>query len=261
MDTLQQKQSKILLIGEICEDIYIFGNVDRISPEAPVPVLKYSSRNIRKGMAGNVYDNILGMSCNTKIDFWCNKHHKIKKIRYIDEKSKYQIMRYDIEKNLQVLSESKINNCQSHYDAIVISDYDKGFLNNQIIETITSKFKNSKIFIDTKKKDLSCFKNSIIKLNEIESLKSQNRHSSSQIITTLGSRGCEFNNVFYPAAPVEVYDVCGAGDVFLAALVVRWLETKDLTAAIKTANNCAALSVTKLGCYTLKRTEYENICV
>ena len=142
MDTLQQKQSKILLIGEICEDIYIFGNVDRISPEAPVPVLKYSRRDIRKGMAGNVYDNILGMSRNTKIDFWCNKHHKIKKIRYIDEKSKYQIMRYDIEKNLQVLSESKINNCQSHYDAIVISDYDKGFLNNQIIETITSKFKN-----------------------------------------------------------------------------------------------------------------------
>jgi D-glycero-beta-D-manno-heptose-7-phosphate kinase len=261
MDTLQQKQSKILLIGEICEDIYIFGNVDRISPEAPVPVLKYSSRDIRKGMAGNVYDNILGMSCNTKIDFWCNKHHKIKKIRYIDEKSKYQIMRYDIEKSLQALSESKINNCQSQYNAIVISDYDKGFLNSQVIETITSKFKNSKIFIDTKKKDLSCLKNSIIKLNEIESLKSQNRHNSSQIITTLGARGCEFNDVFYPTAPVEVYDVCGAGDVFLAALVVRWLETKDLIDAIKTANNCAALSVTKLGCYTLKRAEYENIRV
>ena len=116
-------------------------------------------------------------------------------------------------------------------------------------------------FVDTKKKDLSCFKNSIIKLNELEARESINLDKTSKIITTLGSKGCRFSNITYATKPVEVYDVCGAGDVFLAALVVRWLETKDMEFAIKTANNCAALSVTKLGCYTVERKEYENLCI
>jgi bifunctional ADP-heptose synthase (sugar kinase/adenylyltransferase) len=44
-------------------------------------------------------------------------------------------------------------------------------------------------------------------------------------------------------------------------MFARWLETKDMNASIKTANNCASLSVTKLGCYTVTRSEYESLRV
>ena len=258
-DIQQQKQYNILLIGELCQDIYVFGEVNRLSPEAPVPVLKKIREEYKAGMAGNVYDNMQKMTGDVEIDFYCNEIQNIKKIRYIDEKSNYQIMRYDVEKSLYQLKFEDITKID--YDVVVISDYNKGYLSRAFIKQITTEFKNCKIFVDTKKKNISHFKNSIIKLNEAEARASIGLDASSDVIITLGSKGCQFNNITYPVKPVEVYDVCGAGDVFLAALVVRWLETKDIDSAIKTANNCAALSVTKLGCYTVTRKEYENLCV
>jgi len=256
-DTQQQKQYKILLIGEICQDVYVFGNVNRLSPEAPVPVLKKRKKKKKAGMAGNVHNNIMNMAKNIEIDFCCNDIQNIKKIRFIDEKSNYQIMRYDIEKPLTRLSVEDIP--AEDYDLIVISDYNKGFVDNYIICEIVNKFSTVKMFADTKKTDLQSFNNAVVKLNESEFIESHSHPHSCEIIVTLGDRGCTYKDKIYATKKVDVHDVCGAGDVFLAALVVRWLETNDMNDAIKTANNCAALSVTKLGCYTLSRREYEDI--
>ena len=258
-DTQQRKKLKILLIGEICRDVYVFGSVDRISPEAPVPVLKKKRKEYREGMAGNVFKNINSISNNTDIMIYSNSIDDIKKIRFIDEKSNYQIMRYDIEKDLNSLKFDSIEKID--YDAIVISDYNKGFLNDKLIKKLFSNFKNSKIFVDTKRKDISIFKNCILKINEKESKEINFQNRETKIIKTMGQKGCTYLEETYPVHKVDVHDVCGAGDVFLAALVVRWLETKDIGSAIKTANNCAALSVTKLGCYSLTREEYENLCI
>ncbi len=255
----QQKPYKILLVGEICQDVYIFGEVNRLSPEAPVPVLKKSRKEYRLGMSGNVHKNIQEMSSNTEVHFYCNSIKKIKKIRYIDEKSKYQIMRYDIEKELLPLDVSEITD--QDYDLIVISDYNKGYLSEKTITSLCEKFKDCKIFVDTKRQMLSSFQNCVIKINEIESISMKHKSKTAELITTLGARGCTYLGKSYPVDKVEVHDVCGAGDVFLAALAVRWLETKDIIKSIKTANKCASLSVTKLGCYTITRTEYENLRV
>ena len=100
-----------------------------------------------------------------------------------------------------------------------------------------------------------------MKINEKESKGVIYQNKETKIIKTMGQYGCMFLENIYPVQKVDVHDVCGAGDVFLAALVIRWLETKDMIASIKTANNCAALSVTKLGCYTVTRGEYESLCV
>ena len=259
-DIQQQKKFKILLIGEICRDVYVFGNVSRLNPEAPVPVLKKIKKESKCGMAGNVFKNIQEMAGSiTRINFYSNDHEDIKKIRFIDKKSNYQIMRYDIEKDIDSLEFDKIEKLD--YDAVVISDYDKGFLNNNLIKKIVNAFKNCKIFVDTKRKDISFFKNCVLKVNERESKESHSCPKSSELVVTLGDRGCCYDGKIYATNKVDVHDVCGAGDVFLAALVVRWLETKDMISAIKTANNCASLSVTKLGCYAVKRSEYENLCV
>jgi len=253
----QQKQYKILLIGELCQDVYVFGEVNRISPEAPVPILKKTSKVSKHGMSGNVYNNLISLLSKSKIVTCQNSISDIKKIRFIDRKTNYQLMRYDIENSFESLRFEDIPD--NDYDVIVLSDYNKGFITDQLIINICNKFTNAKIFADTKKKNLDSFENTTIKLNESERNEALFLKQTNDIITTLGSKGCEYQGRLYPAKRVEVHDVCGAGDVFLATLVSRWLETKDMDRSIKTANACAALSVTKLGCYTVKREEYENL--
>ena len=212
-------------------------------------------------MAGNVFENIKSMTNDkSEIIFYSNNSDQIKKIRFIDEKSNYQIMRYDIEKEIDSLKIENLALDSINYDAVVISDYNKGYLTDNIIREVVSKFENCQIFVDTKRKDISVFKNCTLKLNEKESKEVKFQNRTTKIITTLGQKGCKYLGKNYPVLKVDVHDVCGAGDVFLAALVVRWVETKDIVSAIKTANNCAALSVTKLGCYTISCKEYRSFC-
>ena len=82
---------KILLLGDSCYDVYHYGEVKRISPEAPIPVfdLKYSEK--KYGMASNVYENLKALGADVHI------HTNFKEIknRYIDIKSKQQLLRVD----------------------------------------------------------------------------------------------------------------------------------------------------------------------
>ena len=83
---------KVLLLGDSCEDEYIYGNCDRLSPEAPVPVMKLGRVETKSGMAGNVCLNLQAFNLN--ITFLTNTE-KITKTRFIDEGSNYQILRVD----------------------------------------------------------------------------------------------------------------------------------------------------------------------
>ena len=258
----QQEKYKILLIGETCLDVYVFGLVERLNPEAPVPIIKKTSKLRKEGMSGNVLKNLESMMPNLDVTCLQNEFGTIKKIRFIDDKSKYQLLRYDIEEDVKPLRIERVP--EREYDAIVISDYDKGFITTELVSELKKRFKDTPVFVDTKKKNLKCFSSDsgrvIVKVNQHERDQSLNSEMC-EVITTLGPRGCEYLGRIYEVDKVDVHDVCGAGDVFLAALVIRWLETKDMNSAIKTANNCAALSVTKLGTYTVGAKEYENLCV
>ena len=255
-----QKQFKILLIGESCLDIYIKGEVNRISPEAPVPVLLKKEKEVKLGMLGNVACNLKSMLPSACLYTVTNDESQIKKTRLIDKKSNYQMIRLDEDELEDVLTEDAIP--KYDYDAVVISDYNKGFIRKSDIEWLCLKFKNTKIFVDTKKSDLSNFKNCLIKINETEKLNVQSLPGkNSELVVTRGDQGYYYDGKLHPVKKVEVHDVCGAGDVFLAAMVARFLETTSLPKALETANNCAALSVTKIGCYTVKREEYEDLCV
>ena len=106
-DIQQQNQYKILLIGEACQDVYVFGEVNRISPEAPVPILKKIEKTYKSGMSGNVYNNLVSILQNSQIKTYQNNINLLKKIRFIDKKTNYQLMRYDIEKPFQKLSRPK----------------------------------------------------------------------------------------------------------------------------------------------------------
>ena len=247
-NTQQQTQFNVLLIGDSCNDIYNIGTVDRLSPEAPVPVVKIVETFSLPGMSANVYQNLINL--NIVPDFIHNET-TITKTRFIDKKSGQHLLRVDDEDNVTRWS-GRTPVPLDEYDAIVISDYDKGFLTYDDIETIVSSV-TCPVFIDTKKTDLSSLAppfvapHVYIKINELEFKKANSL--SDNLIVTLGDRGAQYKGDTYPTKSVEVMDVCGCGDTFLAALVAQYLFTKDIEKAILFANIAAGITVQHRGNY------------
>lgn len=258
-DTQQQTKFKILLIGDSCLDVYQYGTIDRLSPEAPIPVIKLTRKDTRLGMARNVHSNLYKLGCDTTIisnsPGGLNGEPRITKTRIIDEKSGYQIVRIDQEPKIEPWD--GIVDTEG-YDAVVISDYNKGFLTYEHIQHLIHDF-NGPVFIDTKKKNLKAFNGAYVKINEKE-FEAAESHAWDMIVT-LGAEGAmlrsELININYPTKKVDVLDVCGAGDTFLAALVYQYLVTNSIEDAIKFANKASSITVQHVGNYapTLKEIE------
>jgi D-beta-D-heptose 7-phosphate kinase/D-beta-D-heptose 1-phosphate adenosyltransferase len=218
--------------------------VDRISPEAPVPVLKIINTYELQGMAANVNLNLINLNINA--DFVTNNSPVIK-TRFIDDRSGQHLLRVDDEPVVPRWDGQCPQSIDS-YDAIIVSDYNKGFLSD---DQIYSLIRNSEcpVFIDTKKQDLNMFNmpDTFVKVNELEYKNSTSTHDN--LIVTLGSKGAMYNDKMYPTKKVEVMDVCGCGDTFLAALAVQYLFTKDIEKAIIFANIAAGITVQHRGNY------------
>ena len=71
------------------------------------------------------------------------------------------------------------------------------------------------------------------------------------LIVTLGSEGCKYKEDIYPVDKVEVKDLTGAGDSFLAGLVSKYIETQSIGESIQYANECATKVVQQRGVNTL----------
>ena len=248
MNTPPLKKFKILLIGDDGIDVYQYGTVDRISPEAPVPVFKFSHEERRAGMAGNVCANLAALDCGVSY-----LHSETStKTRLIDTRSKQQIVRIDNDIESQPLELESTD--YTLYDAVVISDYNKGTVSYELVETIRKKYMGP-IFVDTKKTDVHRFEGCYVKINSLEH--SRLTSFCSSLIVTAGSDGARLGGQVYPAPEVEVSDVCGAGDTFLSALTYGYLQTNNIENAIEFANHAASITVQHLGVYapTLKDME------
>ena len=243
MDIQQQTSFNVLLIGDSCTDIYNIGTVDRLSPEAPVPVVKIVETFSLPGMSANVHRNLTNL--NIEADFVHNDT-PITKTRFIDKRSGQHLLRVDDEDNVAPWS-SKTPFPIDTYDAVVISDYDKGFLTYEHIESIIEN--SIPVFIDTKKTDIERFQGAWVKVNELEY--SRLKSECSGLIVTLGDRGAKVphHDIYCPTKSVEVMDVCGCGDTFMAALVAQYLFTKDIEKAIIFANIAAGITVQHRGNY------------
>ena len=257
MDTQQPKQFKILVIGESCDDRYRFGRCDRISAEAPVPIFLETDRDSRPGMAANVSLNIKALEAEAIL---ITNSEVIVKERIVDARYGQQILRVDIHDHCEPLTMEFVNLAleDGPYDATVISDYDKGFLSAAVIREIIPKLP-SPIFVDSKKADLSPYEKCIIKINEKESRGVTALPTDHQMIVTMGGRGAIFGDKHFPVGETPVFDVCGAGDTFLAALAVRYLQTQgDMRSSIVYANIAAGISVRHMGVYNVSLEEVEN---
>jgi len=259
-----QKSSRILLIGDSCIDEYIFGTCDRISPEAPVPIFCESRREIRPGMSLNVQANLQNLGNDVTL---LTSKKKGKKTRYVSENTLHHLLRVDQDIVITPLEVYEVNeNRLSTYDAVIISDYNKGFLTRHVANAICRKCAGSQIpvFVDTKKKDTSCFCNAILKVNQYEKALITKYPLFYTLITTLGANGAMLDDEVFPAIENDVVDgygrrdVCGAGDTFMSALVHKYLKNgRDLRDAVVFANKCASVVVSRFGTVAIKTGDVE----
>ena len=245
---------KILVIGDSCTDVFVYGSCDRLCPEAPIPVFNPSRTITNQGMAGNVVDNLRALGVR-KTELITN-NEQIIKTRYVETKSNQMLLRVD--------GNDKVSNSFDYrkvdfdsYDAVIVADYDKGYLTNKDIQKIGEYSKLS--FIDTKKTiDLENFKGyTFIKMNEVEWERCMEHGAEydewkDNLIITMSERGCMFDNKRYSVDnTVEVRDLSGAGDTWMASFVVKYLEEYNIVDSIKFANDNATIVVQKRGVSTI----------
>ena len=243
---------RILVIGESCRDIYVYGKCERLCPEAPAPVLNPLFTTENGGMAMNVAKNItsLGAECHVYTnDDW----KEVTKTRHIDHNFNHMFLRVDAKDEI-----SRIQHLEtikySNYDAIIISDYNKGFLEPDDINYIAKN--HDLVFLDTKKVIEEHWSRDInfIKINDYEYNRTKHTMTEDMLhktIITKGSEGCVFQEKVYPVDKVEIKDSSGAGDTFVSAVVVKYLETGDMEQSIVYANKCSTEVVQKRGVATV----------
>lgn len=195
-DTLDQvfeafSRLKVLIIGDVMVDAYIYGHVSRISPEAPVPVVNSVKRDYRLGGAGNVARNIRSIgaepilcsvigndnSANTLSKILSSRHISTDGIVKSDHRpttvktriiaGSQQMLRIDDETTIPLNNEeknqflTKVKKLVPTADVIIFEDYDKGTLNEDIIAEIikTAKEHNIPTAVDPKKRNFLAYKN------------------------------------------------------------------------------------------------------
>jgi len=190
MIDLQGKQPKILVIGDLMIDHYLWGSCERISPEAPVQVVNVERESSVLGGAGNVINNLHALGAkvdvisivggceisdelkillnNIKVDtqYLITQKDRItsKKSRIIA--SQQQVVRYDRESTDEISSESQkeildtFKSIITNYDSVLLSDYGKGVLTFELAQLLISvaNESNKKVLVDPKGLDYSKYK-------------------------------------------------------------------------------------------------------
>ena len=297
-----------LVIGDLILDQYIFGDVERISPEAPVPVIKKNKQHNRLGGAGNVALNLLGLGVksllvgnigkdtNGKVfSNLCKEHNLstnglIKDNRPTTSKTRvvaghHQIARIDeehISDGPNAIDIKKImKHINSNPSAIIISDYNKGFLSASLLKKIIQQAKKKKIpvLVDPKGNDIDKYsgatlitpnKKEALELSGLENddnnlLQTKLKKLSKQkkinsIVMTQGKDGISHitaNKVtHYPTIlSKQVYDVSGAGDTVIATLAACIMAKVGFEESFKLANLAAGIVISKLGTAPISNAE------
>lgn len=175
---------KVLVVGDVILDEFLFGQVKRINPEAPVPILNVEQKEFQLGGAANVAKNIksLGGNCllfgiigndssgkiivklinNEKINFFLTKDKNLSTIRKTRALAQNrQLLRLDFEQEYKVTKTflTSLKNLleEKSFDVIIVSDYGKGTITKEVIELL--KNYNAPIFVDPKLKNKDLYKN------------------------------------------------------------------------------------------------------
>jgi len=190
MVELQNQVPKILVVGDIMIDHYLWGSCERISPEAPVQVVNVGRESTVLGGAGNVINNLRALGAQVDVisvvggceisdelkallsDIGVNSNYLIKqKDRITSKKSRIiaaqqQVVRYDRESKDAINQQSQdkllstYNSMLNGYDAVLLSDYGKGVLTPELTQALIQRANklNIKVLIDPKGLDYSKYR-------------------------------------------------------------------------------------------------------
>jgi len=251
---------KVLVFGDVIVDKYIYGTSTRISPEAPVPVVTFQEEKESLGGAGLVYENLKSLGVDTTL--LQTEQPRSVKTRIICDG--HYITRIDDDKDADsnAVLANVLRSDFSQWDYVILSDYDKGVLDNakQIIAHINSQ--GPKVIVDPKRYAHDYEGAWLVKPNNSEYTKFEFDEWQGNIITTDAghSVSATIDNIEYtiPVEQVEVSDVTGAGDCFLAAFVYALTKGYSHKKCLQIAVSASTQSVKHTGTYVLTKQDVER---
>lgn len=304
---LNFKQVNILVIGDLMLDRYWYGETSRISPEAPVPVVNIKQTEDRLGGAANVAKNIatlgakvvligalgqdnnasiftqLAKASNIELDCLKTTAPTITKLRVIGRQQ--QLLRLDFEEKVSNID--LIKNFHRHLeksDIVILSDYNKGVLDNMAYFIKEAKLSGKIVIIDPKRSDVDLYKKAdCLTPNQSEfeqmvghacitdrdfeeaGFKLIEKLGIKNLLITRGSRGMTLlqshkNQVLHvPAKARDIFDITGAGDTVIAVLGLALANQFLWEDAVKLANIAAGAVVGKLGTSVVEPDELEKL--
>lgn len=229
---------RVAVFGESCKDIFKYVSASRLAPDLPIPVLQEQYQSENPGMAANVASNLTALGADVSL-FTNEGWENVTKTRYMDSKTNHAFFRVDSHSSVERITQLPDVSC---YDAVVISDYNKGFLLDDDIIWLASK--NKTVFIDTKRL-VSTIGHHVtwIKLNEFEWARNSealDRETLEKTVVTLGENGALFRGEMFSVDTVEVGDASGAGDAFFATFVMSLLSGESPVRAVRNSNRKAS---------------------
>ena len=251
---------KVLIFGDVIVDKYIYGTSTRISPEAPVPVVNITSVTTSLGGAGLVYENLKSLGVDVTL-LQTEQPHSVK-TRIISDGHYITRLDEDEKADPDAVLKNVLRSDFSQYDYVILSDYDKGVLDNawEIIEHINSQ--GSKVIVDPKR-DAHNYEGAwLVKPNNVEYTKFEFDKWKNNIITTNAGNNvvAKIDNINYniPVESVEVSDVTGAGDCFLAAFVYGLTKQYNYKHCLELAVKGSREAVKHVGTHTLTVSDLEE---
>lgn len=308
--------ARVLVLGDLMWDEYIRGEVTRISPEAPVPVLLEINRELTPGGAANVLKNLKDLKCQIgmlgivgadtygnaleeELKGWGIGGQKLSLLKLTDRpttiKTRFmarnqQLLRLDREKTLpvgqgvedQILTALEKN--ISEFDAIILSDYDKGLLTEKVIHGATEIANNNKKFVavDPQVKHFKSYARcGIMTPNEKEAAEGIGmsfpdsdteikkiaaaiikKLELKELVITRSQRGMALfrsnEAIFLPTLAREVFDVTGAGDTVISVYTAAIAVGASHEEAMVLANIAGGIVVGKLGTATVSTDELKR---
>jgi rfaE bifunctional protein kinase chain/domain len=314
-DNLQRlAQGRILVVGDVMLDHFIWGHVRRISPEAPVPIVEVTREEFYPGGAANVARNISPFSPHTHLMGRVGKDMAADKLRalLIEDKvdpapllvhetlptiskarvsaRQQQIVRVDREKLLSLADaelievEQRLRDLAPSLDAIILEDYGKGFMTEQLMQVVAKIAAEHKLIVTvdpSPRNPLPWAGVSLVKPNRLEAFAAagledhllpdaplENKEllevgrvllakwNVASILVTLGEQGMMLFERgqaphHIPTRAREVFDVSGAGDTAIALLTLALATGHSLREAADISNHASGIVVGKLGTATL----------
>jgi D-glycero-beta-D-manno-heptose-7-phosphate kinase len=299
----KMRRLKILVVGDIILDEFIWGKASRISPEAPVPIVNVTRETKRLGGAANVANNLLALGCNVGVtspvgqDIFGEQLIEILRENGIAAEGIFattdrptpiktriiagqqQIVRFDREQVFPLSGKITakilkfITEKAPELDAVIISDYGKGTIGGELVNTIVKLAAKSGLLVavDPKVENFQLYKkvdlitpntsetiNSVgIDIRDEKSLMRAGKKVLSELRCRMAliTRGEEGMSLFEKGQPPihiktaarEVYDVTGAGDTVIATMTAALAAGATSAEAAIIANAAAGVVVGELG--------------